>query len=266
MIKNVVMINIKNLANELPAFERWYTGYHALEAVGSGGPWLTRYVGYRAVPIIPEAEPYGYYNWRVTEMWSQNLEPYGSRGRGSVISRRLPNMMERQGLSGVDFGQTEWHGNSDFRQNVYLCVPARPTEDFLGPLYTSYEMSILRWYIVMKYPDGVPVDEGEDWFLNVHSKEVMKQPGLTRYFSHRVLEIPGAPSQYPWVRLVEQWYENFDGWRKAVIESPPEYTKPPWAKYDKCPFLEPFVDFCSTFLLESPTNDWLRDLRPYLYV
>ena len=82
MIKNVVMIHIKDLPNELPAFERWYSGYHAREAVGSGGPWLTRYIGYRAVPAIPEADAYGYYNWRVTEMWARELEPFGSRGAG----------------------------------------------------------------------------------------------------------------------------------------------------------------------------------------
>jgi hypothetical protein len=266
MYKHVILLNIKNLANELPAFERWYAGYHAPEAVGTGGPWLTRYLGYRALPVIPEAEAYGYYNWRVTEMWAREVEPYGSRGKGSVISKRFPNQIERQGCPGAEFGQVEWWGGPDFRQNVHLTVPARPTEDFHGPFYAEYERSILRWFIVMKYPEGVPVDEGEDWYLNVHAKEAARQPGLDRYFSHRAVDTPGAPAQYPWVRLVEQWYENFDAWKKAVIDSPPAYTKPPWAKYDKYPFLEPFVDFCSTFLLETPTNDWLRDTRPYLYV
>jgi len=61
--------------------------------------------------------------------------------------------------------------------------------------------------------------------------------------------------RYPieWVRVTEQWYEDFTGWKKSVIDSPPKYTKPPWAKYDKYPFLEPYVDFTSTFILERPT-------------
>ena len=141
--------------------------------------------------VIPEAEAYGYYNWRVTEMWAREVEPYGSRGKGSVISKRFPNQIERQGCPGAEFGQVEWWGGPDFRQNVHLTVPARPTEDFHGPFYAEYERSILRWFIVMKYPEGVPVDEGEDWYLNVHAKEAAQQPGLDRYFSHRAVDTPG---------------------------------------------------------------------------
>jgi hypothetical protein len=59
------------------------------------------------------------------------------------------------------------------------------------------------------------------------------------------------------------WYENYDGWRKSVIDSTPKYTKPPWAKYDKYPFFEPYVDFVNTFILERPTDDFLRDRRGY---
>jgi hypothetical protein len=36
-----------------------------------------------------------------------------------------------------------------------------------------------------------------------------------------------------------------------------------WAKYDKYPFLEPDVDFVSTFLLERPECDFLKDYRSY---
>jgi hypothetical protein len=205
---------------------------------------------------------YGYYNWRVTEIWSHDFEKQDP----GVLAYRIPNQLKRQGLPGAVFYDTNWKGSPDFRQNVQLVVPGRPTENFLGPTFLPEEKTILRWYIAMKYPDGVSVEEGEDWYLNVHVKEVMKQPGLTRYFSHRALEVPGAAAQFPWVRLVEQWYEDFDGWRRSVIESPPHYTPPPWAKYNKYPFLEPWVDFCSTFLLEFPTNDYLRDFRSYLYV
>ena len=67
----------------------------------------------------------------------------------------------------------------------------------------------------------------------------------------------------PWIRVSEQWYENFNGWKKAVIESPPKYTKPSWAKYDKYPFLEPGVDFVTTFLLEEPDIDFMK-LTPFV--
>jgi hypothetical protein len=149
-------------------------------------------------------------------------------------------------------------------------VPWKATEDFVGGEVTPAEKSVLRWVSIFKYPEGVPVEEGEDWYLNVHAKEVMQQPGLTRFFSYRALEIadplpgwrlpPGQPGHVsPWLRVSEQWYESFSGWRKSIIESPPAYTRPHWGNHDEYPFLKPAVDFWSIFLMEFPTTDMLRD-------
>ena len=114
--------------------------------------------------------------------------------------------------------------------------------------------------------------------LNVHAKEVMKQPGLYRFFSYRVIKEPiPLPGTWPpgrfkgeqvgsafWDRVCELWYETFDDWRQSVIEASPQYTKPSWAKYDKYPFLNPFVDFVCSFILERPNDEFLRDARGYL--
>jgi chalcone isomerase len=162
---------------------------------------------------------------------------------------------------------------------VVTTIPGEPTDDFLGAGLRYNETTILRWLMFYKYPEGVPVEEGEKWFLDVHAKEVMKQPGLIRYFSSRTLTMegplptppPGTRPFYPnpsplfgakWHRVSEQWYEDSKGWRKAVIESPPKYTKPKWAKYDKYPFFEPNVDFVSTFILEWPTDDFIKNVTP----
>ena len=57
----------------------------------------------------------------------------------------------------------------------------------------------------------------------------------------------------PWVRVSELWYEDFDAWRKANIDSPPGYTSPPWADS------EPFVELASTFVRYKPDVDFLKD-------
>jgi hypothetical protein len=44
----------------------------------------------------------------------------------------------------------------------------------------------------------------------------------------------------------------------------PYYTKPSWVRYDKYPFLKPFVDFVCSFILERPNDEFLRDARGYL--
>ena len=256
MIKDVFILNSADLPNELPSFERWYLRYHAAEVMSNRGPLLARFIGYRPLPIIPEALPYGYYNLRVTESWFWSVEerPPMVIGKPSGILDyrwQAPWMKSR-----LPRGQ-----GSPPTPGVSLTVPTQPTEVFLGGKFTADDKPILRWYIATKYPQGVPLEEGEEWFPKVHSQEVLQQPSLTAYFSHRAIDMPGRPSV--WCRLTEMWYEDFNGWRQSVIESPPKYTRPRWAKYDKYPFLEPYVDFVSTFLMERPDHDYLKEATPY---
>jgi hypothetical protein len=214
-----------------------------------------RYVSFWAVPPPPGAEKLGYYNYKLHETLSLTEEG------GAGLTAATPEVVPTQG--------------------IMIKTPVKPTEDFMGSELSIDEKTILRWFIVFKYPEGVSVEEGDDWYLNVHVKEVMQQSGLIRFFSYRTLPfstaIPGGaenPSRPLFLhpkstqiqlthRVSEQWYENSNGWVKSNIESPPKYTKPPWAKYDKYPFLEPYVDFASIFLLERPSEDYLRDIPPY---
>jgi len=256
MIKTVILHHLPDM-NDLPAAERWFYRYHIPEVL-RGAPSTTRYVSYRAVSPPPGAESLGYYNYKVHENWSLVEGRDGSRGFLSMTPEVVP----------LDV--------------IMVNVPDRPTEDFMGKELTLDEKTILRWLIIFKYPEGVPVEEGEDWYLNVHAKEVMRQSGIIRFFSYRILpsnlNIPTSSNTptsvrsflHPksrctsnWHRVSEQWYENNNGWVKSIIDSPPKYTRPPWAKYDKYPFLEPFVDFASTFILERPTDDWLRNVPPF---
>ena len=241
---------------DMPAWERYYRRYHGPEIVARFGPWLTRFVSYRAVPAPPEAETFGYINYRLIEGW-WNSAPGWPNDRLEFTKARGVTMPPKP--SGV------------------IWLPPQATEDFIGHNIAPDDKTVLRWYQMIKYPKGVSLEEGEDWYLNVHAKEVMQQPGLTRFFSTRTIPQPGAalpgwhkpplnapppPPSPAWVRVSEQWYENFNGWKKSVIESPPKYTKPSWAKYDKYPFLEPSVDFVSTFLLEEPDIDFMK-LTPF---
>ena len=112
----------------------------------------------------------------------------------------------------------------------------------------------------------------------------MKQPGLVRFFSFKAeqaaIPLPGMwhPDATPpqdmmmvqWDRVVELWYPSFSAWRDAVIDSPPAYTPPEWAtdsfygnSHPTYPFFKPGVDFVSTFLLERPSDEFLRDTRYY---
>lgn len=216
--------------------DRWYFRFHSKECVRFTGPWLRRYETYRAYDPQPAAKRFGALCGRLTELWYDSVEAFIEADSDSRPYTPPPFPFPFMGGAAVTI------------------VPAMPTEDFLGREPTPEEKTILRWYRIFKYPDGVSLEEGEKWYLEVHSQEVKQQPGLLRYVSHRAVELPPVPS--PWHRVSELWYEDFAAWHKAVIDSPPSYTLPPWGKD------EPFVDMVSVFVSYKPDVDFLRDNPP----
>jgi hypothetical protein len=251
MIKSIVVHDIP--LDAYPAMERWYHRDHSPEISRRYGPWLTRHESYLPMPVPSEAQAYGFYNWRVTECYWREVPEPGPKG---TLAFTAPPAWPR----------------------VASCfVPPQPTEDFLGSEYMPAEKVGLRWYVLFRYPQGVSREEGEDWFLGTHAPEVAKQPGLYRFFSYEAIQdapaLPGvwrATDRPPagitevrWDRVHELWYETFSDWRRAVLEAPPIYSKPPWATRDVFPFVEPYVDLVSSFILERPNDEFLRDLRSY---
>jgi hypothetical protein len=247
VVKSIVLHDIP--ISHVAGMERWYYRDHAAEIVRRYGPWLTRHESYLPVDAPADARAYGFYNWRLTEGWWRELPEPGPKG---TFAFTVPPVVP----------------------TVAACfVPAQPTEDFLGHELQPHERNVLRWYVLLKYPDGVSFDEGERWFLDVHVPQAVRQPGLYRFFSYRVVKEPlGLPGTWPggnppvgyaWDRVCELWYETFDDWRASVLGSPPAYTRPPWASWDAYPFLEPGTDFVSTFVLERPTDEFWRDSRGY---
>lgn len=246
MIKTIIFHHLLDM-NDLPAAERWFYRYHIPEVMRNRP---VSYVSFRAVPPPPGAEEYGYFNYKIHENIS------GGGGEAALaLTAMTPEVVPLR--------------------VIMVNVPPAPTEDFKGAELSIDDTTILRWVTVFRYPEGVSVEEGDDWYVNVHAPEVVRQPGLTRFFSYRVLPspVPVRPGistfLHPrseissnWHRVSELWYENANGWVESVVTSPSAYTKPPWARYDRYPFLEPGVDFASTFILERPTDDWLRVVPP----
>jgi hypothetical protein len=246
VIKTIILHHLLDM-NDLPAAERWFYRYHIPEVLRNHP---VSYLSFRAVPPPPGAEDFGYLNYKVHE----NL----NRGEGERPLGHLSMSKEVVPL-----------------RVIMVNVPAMPTEDFLGREASFDERTILRWLTVFRYPQGVSLGEGDDWYLNTHAREVMQQPGLTRFFSYRVIAPPVVMDKvvpaflHPqsmvssdWHRVSELWYENANGWADSVITRPPQYTRPPWATHERYPFFEPRVDFASTFILERPTDDWLRTVPP----
>ena len=262
-MRSYLILNLASM-NSLPLMERWLLRDHCAETLSLLEPILDRYVSYRAVPTPAGAQDFGCYNWRMTEHWWRE-SPFASKDQmdqGTSLSERWPaNYNEILGLPPGSARNAAWAGAPGGpNPPAFVFVPRRPTQDFKGRGLTLDDGTIIRWLNAIKYPAGVSVEEGDDWYINVHAPEVCAQTGLKRFFSFKAI----APHVGPWARVSELWYDDEDSWRRSVIENPPAYTPPPWAKHKSYPFLEPWVDFISMFILERPTNDFKRDYSGYI--
>lgn len=249
MIKEVAIGVFSHAANQAET-DRFYMRYHGPEITRLSGPWMTRYQLW--LPYEPPEE--------AVELFD------AVRGRYGELWYREEDHADLPAARGLTRPPFDYEGNPKKNKQTNVKVPCNPTEVFYDSDPHPEKTSILRWVTIMRYPEGVSVEDGEKWFLEVHAKEALKQPGLLKFVSHRVLESSAdAPPpdmdmpedvkmipQRSWVRLCEYWYEDFDAWRKAILESPPKYTSPSWGgKY-------PFVEMTSTFIPYYNDVDFLK--------
>lgn len=248
MIKEVAM----GLFLDAPTLEEgtlFYLNQHGPEVLQCSGPWMTRYQAW--LPYEPPEEA---------------VERFGAvRGRYGELWFHEQDYIERGPLKGASKPPWIAEGRSiSENKQTNIMVPCLPTEEFYDSDPYPPTTPILRWLTVVAYPDGVSEEEGEKWFLEVYAKEAVKQPGLLKFVSYRVWEDPDGggedipeevtamPGYRKWVRLCEYWYSDFSAWRKAILESPPEYTVPSWGgEY-------PFVEMISTFLPYYPDIDFMK--------
>lgn len=268
MLKEVA-IGVFDNAPSMAETDRFYMRYHGPEITRLSGPWMARYQLW--LPYEPPEEA---------------VERFGAvRGRYAELWYREDDYLDRPGLSGITRPPFDENSTRESGQ-TNIMVPANPTDVFYDSDPHPEQTTILRWVTIIRYPEGVSVEDGEKWFLEVHAKEAVKQPGLLKFVSHLAWENPGGdnvpgmpsgdrgvppgggnmeapsgdrggmppamPARRSWVRLCEYWYTGFDAWRKAVLESPPKYTAPPWGgEY-------PFVEMSSTFIPYYHDVDFLK--------
>jgi hypothetical protein len=211
---------------------RWYFRYHSKEVVRYVGPWLRRYETYKAFLPPVEANRYGAVGGFMTELWYANVNEFIEAGADAKVYTSPP-------------------GGWEVALGPVTIVPAVPTEDFLGKQPVPVDKEFLRWIRIFRYPKEVPIAEGERWYTEIFSREFKQQPGLLKYVSYKLLDRP--PIRTSWQRVEELWFDNFDAWRKAIVEKSADYTPPPWRRQ------EPFVEMVSIFVKQKPDVDFLKD-------
>jgi len=119
---------------------------------------------------------------------------------------------------------------------------------------------MIRWLYLIKYPEGVSVEDGEKWYLETHTQEAkrMVAQGLVSYKTWKALPAPfGTTSRTKdqlneWHRVTELVFRSWDDFRAAVVEAGYEYTPPSYGA-------KGFV-YQTVFLAEAAEYDLLAEI------
>jgi hypothetical protein len=245
MFRNIYIFDPPGDRVELDVF---YFEMHVMSAFLNSGPSLRRHWSFRAFEVPEEADGFNVARYRMTEMWYGSREEWEEQRRYSM------------GFSGAGDWPKPEPGDPEGGPRAGIATSPAPTRVFMDTRPRLREKPYLRWMIVMRYPEEVPVEQGDDWYLNTHGPELAKLPGLLRFVTYDAFPGPQPMSRWtkrPWVRLSELWFENYSAWRAAILESPPDLTPPPWGGEF------PFVEMVSTFVPHLPDVDVLHPpLRP----
>ena len=106
------------------------------------------------------------------------------------------------------------------------------------------------------------VDSVYRFFNTPVYQEEIHLPGTWKPEQMELMYKNGNPGDHQWHRYAELWFETFDEVRE-FFRAAESFTRPSWAEKEEYPFLNPYDHYISTFLLERPAYDWMRDWRVY---
>ena len=225
--------------------ERWYLGTHAQEAKTLRG--LRRYVTWRTekatvAPLWTSVDRLNRWD-RVTELHFDSWEAW----QDAAITH-VPD------YSPAPYGPRGFDSEAIF-------IEGTPDTDFLGAspapgtLGDAGPEEFIRWLFMLRFPEAIAKQAGEEWYLGTHTQEAKHMHGLRRYLSWRAEARPAAITLRMgsrWDRLTELAFAGPDAWQDGAITRMPRWTPPP---YGEPGFLSETV-----FIREKPQYDLLREV------
>jgi hypothetical protein len=250
--------------------KHWLYRHHISDSISQFGPYVTKYAFYPALPTPPEGERFGTCRMQLTEhYWTVN--PFTAEFKNKAFTEYFPiDVLKWQGnvpdaedlaanLEGDEARATG--GNNGCPPFIFAFVPICWEEDFKGSNRTVEDGPNYRWQFVMKYPEGVSLEEGDKWFHEEVVPKFQAMPEVLRILSSKVIQnVNGCPFQ----RAVEMWFNNPSSWHKAAVENAKEIKKPEWATSDAFPYLKAKFEFASLFLTDIAESDNFSQYRGYI--
>lgn len=256
--------------------ENWLYRYHIPDSISQFGPYVSKYAFYAALPTPPEGERFGTTRMQLTEhYWLIN--PMSADIQFKSLTEYFPtDVLKWQGNipddnnDEVDKGNSEnlegdrarsTGGDNGMPQFIFAFLPVGWEEDIKGRGRTIEDGPNYRWQFVMRYPDGVSLEEGDKWFYEELIPKFKLMPEVNRILTSKIIQ---DVNSCPFQRVVEMWFDSQSAWHKCAVENAKSIKKPAWAKCDKFPYLKPKYEFTSIFLSDIPRCDNYSQYRGYI--
>jgi chalcone isomerase len=257
--------------------KHWLYKHHIPDSISQFGPYVTKYAFYPALPTPTEGDRFGTCRMQLTEhYWTIN--PMCEELKNKALTEYFPmDVLKWQGnipddnkvavLEGEDVDNVEGDdaratgGNNGCPPFIFAFVPVCWEEDIKGAQRTVEDGPNYRWQFVMKYPEGVPMEEGDKWFYEEVIPKFKDMPDVLRILTSKIIqEVNGCPYQ----RVVEMWFNCPSAWYRSAVVNAKEIKKPSWAQYDEFPYLKPKFEISSLFLTDIAESDNFSQYRGYI--
>lgn len=251
--------------------KHWLHRYHIADSISQFGPYVTKYAFYPALPTPPEGDRFGTVRMQLTEHYWM-INPFQSALKVKTITEFMPiNVLKWQGtipdtdeelstnIDG-DAGRSSG-GDEGMPPFIFAFVPVWWEEDFKGKERTVEDGPNYRWQFVLRYPDGVSTEEGDEWFYKELIPEFKGMSEVTRILSSKVLR---DVNNCPYHRLTEMWFDGPTDWYRAAVEKATSIKKPTWAQQEKFPYLKSRFQISSVFVTDIAEIDNMTQYKGYI--
>ncbi|MFC1890980.1 acetyl-CoA hydrolase [Thermodesulfobacteriota bacterium] len=250
--------------------KHWLHRYHIADSISQFGPYVSKYAFYPALPTPPEGSRFGTVRMQLTEHYWM-IHPFQNELKVKTFNEYFPlDVLKWQGtipdteeepstnIDG-DAGRSSG-GDNEMPPFIFAFVPVWWEEDFKGNERTVEDGPNYRWQFVLRYPEDVSVEQGDEWFYQEVIPQFQTMPEVTRILSSKILR---EVNSCPFHRVTEMWFDGPTDWHRAAVEKAASIKKPAWAKQDKFPYLQSRFEITSIFLTDIAEIDNMTQYNGY---
>jgi len=250
--------------------KHWLYYHHVPESIAQFGPYVSKYAFYPALPVPPEGERFGGYKMQLTEhYWMVN--PMCEELNVKTLKEFFPmDVLKWQGTIPEEVSEENMLDGDSARSTggdngmppfIFAFLPISWQKDIKGNGRSMEDGPNYRWQFMIKYPDGVSLEEGDKWFFEKVIPFFEKAPEVNRILTSQVIQsVNGCPFQ----RTVEMWFDGPNEWYKVAVKEAAAIEKPVWATCNTFPYLKPKFEIASLFLTDIAESDNYTQYRGFI--